>query len=370
MTNLRVIYFSLLASISAISACTSTEGYMQDGEIESEANRRLIVVSEGQFTYGTSSLTTLSHSGNIVNDIFRKTNNRTMGDVAQSLTEIGDYYYVPLNNSRKLEVFNKEDFKSIETLSLDYQTIPMYIQHLGGDSIAVSTQHVSSTGTDLHIMDINHGTERKYVRRSFPIRTSSAQMLISDGKLFLGGSVCTVFSLDNLTEEGARYIKDSNGNELTAIRGRAPLIKDKNGNIWSRFSNSVVCINPKTEEVIHKIDVSGFGVNEWTGGLGVSNGGDKIYFNAQRTVYVIEVDNPKCPDNHLFKIEIGGEADDEIKRDMWTIYYFGVSKDNTIFMCEVLYGTLQLSRVYEYDLDGTLIQEFKAGLFASYIHYE
>ncbi len=361
--NMNRILVSLFSfTLIAISACTPVEDYMNDNVVDNEDTRRLIVVSEGQFGYGTSSLTTLSHTGETERDIFRKVNNRTMGDVAQSLTEIGDNYYVPLNNSRKIEVFSSDNFKSVETLDINYQSIPMYIQHLGGDSIAVSTQHVTTTGTDLHIMDINHGTERKELRRSFPIRTSSGQMVMSNGKLFIGGSVFTVFDLSNLTEEGARYITDSDGNELTSIRGRAPLLLDKNGNIWGRSASSIVCINPISEEVIHKIDVSSLGINEWTGGLGISAQGDKLYFNAHRTVYEIDINSPQCPDNHLFKIESD--------KDDWTIYYFGVSKENTMFMCEVLYGTLQLTRVYEYDMKGNMLREFLAGVFASFIHYE
>ncbi len=362
MNQNKILFAYLTISLLAFAACTPIEEYTQEGEASAQDNRRLIVVSEGQFSYGTSSLTTLSYDGEVVRDIFRTTNGRTMGDVAQSLTEIGDNYYVPLNNSRKIEVFNKENFKSVETLSINHPSIPMYIEHLGGDSIAVSTQHVTSTGTELHIMDINHGEERTTLRRSIPIRSSSAQMIIAEGKLFLGGSVCTVFSLSDISENGARYITDESGNELTATLGRAPLIRDKNGDIWSRFTNSVVCIDPKTEKVIHKIDVSGLDINEWTGGLGASREGDKIYFNGGRTVYEISVDNPTFPKEHLFSIEND--------REDWTVYYFGVSKENTIFMCEVLYGTLQLTRVCEYSLDGVLIQEFKAGIFASFIHYE
>ena len=65
---------------------------------------KAIVVNEGQFGYGTSSLTALYSNGDVKQDVFKSVNNRTMGDVAQSMAKINNLYYVPLNNSRKVEV--------------------------------------------------------------------------------------------------------------------------------------------------------------------------------------------------------------------------------------------------------------------------
>ena len=123
---------------------------------------RAIVVGEGQFGYGTGSLTSLSNLGSVTQDIFRRINNRPLGDVPQSLVKIGNYYYIPVNNSKKVEVVDSKTFKSIETMVIDEDVIPMYAVHLGGDSIAVSDQSIRNK---FMIMDINHGKERKMVRR-------------------------------------------------------------------------------------------------------------------------------------------------------------------------------------------------------------
>ena len=89
-----------IKSTAIISAFFCAISCTEKAEFDSPENLediRAVVVSEGQFGYGTSSLTSLSYKGDVEQDLFRRINNRPMGDVAQSMTRIGDLLYVPQN---------------------------------------------------------------------------------------------------------------------------------------------------------------------------------------------------------------------------------------------------------------------------------
>ena len=65
---------------------------------------RVLIISEGQFGYGTSSLNSFSYYGTVEQDLFRRINNRPLGEVAHPATRIRDLFSVPLNNSMKVAV--------------------------------------------------------------------------------------------------------------------------------------------------------------------------------------------------------------------------------------------------------------------------
>lgn len=354
--SMKKINIFLYLSLGLIfSACTEST----ENTVEPQTNNlRAIVVNEGQFGYGTSSLTTLSEMGNVEQDVFRRINSRPMGDVAQSLTKIGDNYYVPLNNSKKIEVFDAKTYKSVETMPIDLNVIPMYVQHLGGDSIAVTDQSFSSK---LMIMDINHGTSRKMLRRSIDMGGSTFQMQLVKNKLFVGGSTVSVFDLGNITQQGKRTLKTKSGETFDLVQF-SKLLLDKQDRLWVFGTNTIYCFDPVTEQCIHEVNVSDLDINSWVSCIDISPDKETIYFNSSRTLYSIDVNNPQTPKAPLMQYE-----GDKQK----TVYVMSVSKENTVFFAEVLYGSLTRAVISEYNPhDGSLIRSFKAGIFPHYIYFE
>lgn len=347
----------VLSSLIAFGACTE---YIEQegGTLPDTDNLRAIVVSEGQFGYGTASLTTLSDQGEVAQDVFRKMNNRPMGDVAQSLTRIGDNYYVPLNNSRKIEVFNAKTFQSVETMSTGLDVIPMYIQHLGGDSIAVTDQKGPAK---LMIMDINHGTNRPVMRRYVELNGRSFQMQLVNNKLFVGGDNMCVFDLGDINRSSMRLLKTSGGQNIQTV-DFSKVVLDNQDRLWVLGHNTVFCIDTKTEKPVYEINVGDLGINTWVSCLDISPDKCTVYFNSGRKVYAIYTANPVKPTAPLFSYE-----GDKQK----TIYAMSVSKENTLFFSEVLYGSLTRSVVFEFDpRSGEQLRSFKAGIFSHYFYFE
>ena len=100
--------FAFATMVGCAEKPVSEIPYIPEVDIPDDPNAtRLLITSEGNYGSGNSSLALIRNNNITSPDAFKSVNNRTMGDVAQSLTEIGDNYYVALNNSRKIEVINK-----------------------------------------------------------------------------------------------------------------------------------------------------------------------------------------------------------------------------------------------------------------------
>jgi YVTN family beta-propeller protein len=75
------------------------------------------LINEGNFTWGNGSLSFYSYdSSRIYNDIFRKVNERALGDVPNSMNIFGEIAYIIVNNSGKIEVVNKNTMESVKTI--------------------------------------------------------------------------------------------------------------------------------------------------------------------------------------------------------------------------------------------------------------
>ncbi|MGL4852036.1 MAG: hypothetical protein ACRC3Z_05250 [Phocaeicola sp.] len=393
MKKKTILFATLFASTLLWTGCSDdsnvldtppTEEGQPDEEDPDTEKLRAIVVSEGQFGYGTSSLTSLSSWGNVEQDLFRKVNDRPMGDVAQSMTRIGDYYYVPLNNSRKIEVFEVDTYKSVETMSIGLNNmIPMYVTHLGGDSVFVTNQ--KSNG-EVVIMDINHGTERTFIKNKFKLNYRSFQSCVVNKKLFVGGDNFWIFDVNNVTQSGFRRLyyqteKLPSGNgRLVQLVDFSKLPVDKHNRIWAltwfldsdtyKDRNYLICIDPETEQTVHEIDITSLKINSVVGCIDISPDLSTIYFNARRTIYSVNVDNPQTPTLPLFSVEL---TDDEVAagRNNKTVYHMAVSKENTVFLSEVLYGSIERSDIYEYNpTTGEEMQKFEAGIFSHHIYFK
>lgn len=384
MTKKTILFASLLSASLFLVGCSDDLDVKEpvlppteedNGDPNAE-RLRAIIVNEGQFGYGTSSLTTLTTWGNVEQDVFRRINDRPMGDVAQSMTRIGDYYYVPLNNSKKIEVFEVDTYKSVETMSIGLNNmIPMYVTHLGGDSIFVTNQKSSG---EVVIMDINHGSDRNVIRRSFKLGYRSFQSQVVNNKLFVGGDNFWIFDMNNITKDGFRRLRyqtellPSGNGRLVQLVDFSKLVLDKYNRIWAmtwfldsdtyKDRNYIICIDPETEQTVHEIDVTGLGINEWVGCIDISPDLSTIYFNSARKVYTIDVDSPIKPSEPIINIDRDNKK---------TVYYMGISKENTVFLNEVMYGELSRGDIYEYDpKTGNEIQLFEAGIFPHFIYFK
>ncbi|MFI3262482.1 MAG: hypothetical protein R3Y26_06190 [Rikenellaceae bacterium] len=364
----------ILALLISLGLCYScTDNVTSSSYTFKSDNLRAIIVSEGQFGYGTGSVTALYEGNAYVNDVFSNVNGRPIGDVPQSITKIGANYYIPVNNSQKVEVVSATTFESVETMVLEHSTIPMFVEYLGGDSVIVSDQSSSaivgsSEKSSLMIMDINHGEDRDMLRRLIPVDFPTQQMKLHNNKLFVGGTQFSVFDLNGLESDKRRDILTAEGNTIE-VAGFSKICVDNSGYIWVLSGAGVYCVNPITEVAIKEISVEG--IDTYWGNIDIDADGRWLYFNSGSDIYAVDTQNPTTPTQPIFT----HDNDDAL----WTTYGLSTTEDNTIMISRVLFGSITRGRIFEYNLSGNIVNYytdddgeeqpyFRAGIFPRIIH--
>lgn len=342
----NLLTLTLLSALFSLSSCTKDT---ESDEFFVPKNIRVLVSNEGQFGKGTASISALTHDNLVVNDLFRNVNNRPIGDIAQSITEIGDNYYVPLSNSQKVEVFNKTTFLSTETIPVDCS--PTFVVDLGNDTIAVS----GLKGDYLSLVGLR-GTDRK-VKKAEGIG-STAQMKVKNGKLFLAGSTFRVVDINNVDRAQMRTISTSDSKDISVIN-YSKIVEDKNGNLWVISSEQLFCIDPEAETVLKEFTFIGATGNSR---IEISPNGETLYFTGKVDdkvgVLKMSIQDKEFPSQLLFAIT--GVKD---------LYGFGVSREETLFVADVEFGSLARGIIHEFSKTGELLHRSEVGIFPSFFHF-
>ena len=363
----KTFTFCLIISLSSCMQVPNLDG---DYDNLGSDDWRALVLAEGQFGYGTGSITGLSYNSVVKQDLFRTVNGRTLGDVPQSITRIGDKFYIPVNNSQKIEVIDANTFKSIETMKIDQVCIPMHLVQISEDEALLTDQSFKGS-SNLFIIDLKHNTERPIVKRTIPLKHSTFQAKVVGDKIFIGGSSLLVFDLDNITTEGKREVAGLDGSNCS-VNGFTELCLDAQGKLWVMTTGGVARVNPDTEKVEKIIPIDG--VDQYRDNIAIDKDAKYIYFNEGVNIYRINTFDGK------HELLFTHSQNDE----MWTTYCIAVSPENTIFMTRVLFGSISRAKVYEYNTKGEILKKypdpkpakagrlnnyFKAGIFPRFIYF-
>jgi len=78
----------------------------------------IFIVNEGNYNWGNATVTFVDNKTNtVIQDIFRKSNGRSLGDVAESMKIARNLGYVVINNSNRIEVVSLKDFKAVKSIT-------------------------------------------------------------------------------------------------------------------------------------------------------------------------------------------------------------------------------------------------------------
>ena len=144
MKNLNKLKFSAIFVMVAIyiASCSKAPAPVPALTPNLSYNLNFYTLNQGAFGSGNASVSFYNaKTKTITQDIFKATNNRPLGDVAQSMVNFGNQYYIVVNNSGKTEVVNASTFLSTGTITGLNQ--PRYF--LGRDS---STGYITQWGAN------------------------------------------------------------------------------------------------------------------------------------------------------------------------------------------------------------------------------
>ncbi|MBK9449231.1 MAG: hypothetical protein IPN95_07410 [Bacteroidetes bacterium] len=183
----------------------------------------VLVVNEGNFQGGNASLGFIRLTDDSLReDIFELENARPLGDVAQSVTIVGNRAYIVVNNSGKIEVVDLPSLKSSCTIT-GLQS-PRYLLPIGNNKALVSDLYSKSISV-VNLVGCN-------VEGTIATGGWTEEMLMVGNRVFVtqtGTDKLLVIDPSTLTLTDSVYV------------GREPnsLVQDQNGKLWVLCGNAL-----------------------------------------------------------------------------------------------------------------------------------
>lgn len=308
----------------------------------------LFIVNEGNFMYGTASLSFyIPSEKSIDNEVFSRANSMKLGDVAQSMTIRDGKGYIAVNNSGVVFVIDVNTFKV--TGVIKDLVSPRYI-HFVSDTKAYITDLYSP-----YITVFNPATLEKTGRINTGGHKSTEQMVQYGRYVFTN-----CWSYDNTilvidTETDSVVDKIEVGKQPTS------LVLDKNGKIWTitdggyagspygREASALYRIDAATRNVEKKFT---FASGDRGSELCINGDGTQIYF-INESVWRMPVDAEMVPVRPFIESPSDRKA---------TFYGLAVNPVNSeVYVADAI-DHQQAGIVYRYSAAGEPVDNFKVGI--------
>jgi YVTN family beta-propeller protein len=258
----------------------------------------IYIVNEGIFGSSNGSITMLDpESGEKVDHYFKTQNGRSPGDVLQDLSFAGSKAFIIANNSKKVEIVNKEDFSELDFIpELSY---PRQFMAVTGE-FGYLTNGSSGDGSNGHVLKIN--LKDHTITDSIEVGKGPESMMQ------LGDLVYVTNSGGHLADNTVSVIDSDNDKVIETIRvGDIPtdIEKDRDDNLWvlckglgawqdnGPTNSSLVKINTGSNETtsfdIGKITSYGNHL------LAMSPKKDSLFYTGAEGIYKMSIDAEQAP---------------------------------------------------------------------------
>jgi hypothetical protein len=307
----------------------------------------VFVINEGNFNWGNASVSFIDEKNQtVIQDIFRKANDRSLGDVAQSMAILKNTGLIVVNNSNKVEVVSLKDFKSIGSIS--GFSSPRYIEII--DS---SKAYVTNMQNNVSVIDLKNLT----ITKTIPTQNWTEGMIRYDRFVFVAS--LGKFNEPNYKRNAQILIIDTKEDRVvdSIQSGKEPtsIVIDKKDKIWvlctGGYDNfepaSILRINPETRDV-EKIFVFP-GMQDTPSKLCINPAGDMLYY-LKGGIYQLPVTASEL------------EQQPMIPSDGRLFYGLSIHPETgDIFVSDAV-DYVQDGKVYRYDpVSGALIKSYNAG---------
>jgi len=259
----------------------------------------IYIVNEGLFGSGNGSITLLEpETGATIHSYFKNQNGRFPGDVIQDLAFSKDKGFIVANNSKKLEIIDKEEFTTVDVIpDISYPRQFLAIN----DQVGYLTNGSSADGTNGHVFVVN--LEDYTLSDTIEVGKGPESMALVDNKVYVTNS--GGYQADNTVS-----VIDTEENTVieTITVGDIPMDieKDRKDNLWvfckglgswqtnGPSNSSLVKINTQNQETTHfdlQAKVSSFGNYL----LALSPAKYSLYFTGATGVYKMSIDANQVP---------------------------------------------------------------------------
>ncbi|MBS3769415.1 MAG: hypothetical protein KGY69_04120 [Bacteroidales bacterium] len=349
---------TLLLSFIGMLPLTFTSCEDNGGEEDEIQVEGIYIVNEGQFGNNNGSITLFEQdSGKVINNYFEKKNNgRTPGDIVQDLAFSDTRGYVVVNNSKKMEIVDKNTFEAVDVMnSLSYprQFLPVdrnkgYLTN--GSSADSSRGHVL-------VIDLNEHV----ITDSIEVGRGPESMIKVDDQVFVTNS--GGWKIDNTVS-----VIDISTDEVTETVevGDIPtdIVKDKNNDVWvlCKGRSAFQTGGPTGSELVKitssDYQTSTFDIDKTSSDgnylLAIGPDEEMLYFVGANGVYEMSISDSNAPTDPII---------DRIP------YGLDVNPENGNVYC---LGTKPQSKgyLYWYDQEYTLKDSIQIGYYPNAVVFE
>lgn len=268
-----------LLSVLALTACKEeeTEEVVDVCDTYSSSH---FVINEGGFQAENASISAVDASGNVTQNIFLEANGEALGDIAQDMIVKGDYGYIAVNNSQKVEVVNICDFSSAKTISGI-----SYPRHFAASSDKVYLSNGSMAGVVYEIdpasnsivdsVSVGNGPEQMIVKGS--------DLLVTNSGGWGADSTISVVTVSSMTETEKVEVgpapvaiaEDANGDVWVLSRGKQDY--DENWAVVGGVGSKLVKLSGSDYSVESTVELGDY--MSLVSKMVISNDGNTIYFS-------------------------------------------------------------------------------------------
>jgi hypothetical protein len=305
----------------------------------------VFIVNEGSYLSNNGSISYFDpDSGTLVNNLFETVNGRPLGDVVQSLGFAGDKAYILVNGSGKVEIVDRETYKSeTEPIHVSY---PRYFQ-------AVDTQKGYLTSGNMQgyvfIIDLDNnrihdsiqvgfGPENMvklgnyiYVANSGGWGVDSTLSIIDIEK----DSVTGTFKVGDIPSDMAL---DSEYNLWVYCKGYASYNSNPPYDLISETASRLVKINTGTNMILWEGIVGSAGDYAGTPPkLAAGADGNILYYLRPDGVYKIGAGNPSLPGDRILEGSFYGLDVNPLTGDLY-VFQSSFTGNGTMFIVDPVTG--------------------------------
>lgn len=344
------------------TACNSVEDSMPISDapdIPDEVifEEGLFVINEGNFDWGLGTLSFKRYvSDTVYNEIYKNRNDFELGNVAQSMTIIGEKGYICVNNSSRVDIIETKTAQWLGRIDIP-KSSPRYLLPVS-DSIAYITDLYADR---FYVLDLEKNEIIKEVKT-----TGWTEKMGKVEDFVYMTQTRTVYD----KRPGGQFLlkidpsTDAIIDSLSLPYGPIDLQIDKNNMIWvlcngglTQLTPAIVQVDPKSFSISKQFELSANDYLSMPSRLRINKEKDVLYY-IQRDVFALSVDATSLPSSSL------------IKKEKRLFYGLGVSpRNNSIYVTDAI-DYVQKGWIFKYNQEGVKLDSFKVGVIPNEIVFQ
>ena len=354
--KLNKLILTAFAGAFFFASCSSDDDSVTIVEPKGDYENGLLILNEGGFNAGNASISFLSEDYVLENNIFSSVNGADLGDTGQDIGLFGNYAYIVVNNSHKIEVVNRYTFEKVTTITTGLDN-PRYIAFSGAKGYVTNWGDPADTEDDyVAVLDLSTNT----VASNISVAEGPEAIVENNGKLYVAhkggygyGNTVSVINAESGTVETTVTVGDV-PNSLEIDNGKL-YVMGEGAPSWSgtETTGQLTVVNLTDNSISESLVFSG---TTHPSNLVIEN--SKLYYTIDDGIYTMDVNATTLPTAPIFTTTEQG---------VYGVYSFEVKNDKVYVGDAGDYNSN--GKVYIYSLSGTLEQTFTVGVIPAGFYF-